>query len=146
MPLYEYFCESCNGVFEVLRSMRESSDPAPCPECDREAGRLPSAFAAFTFRDGIPRSIPDRGTYWHLGKEVSKPITGEGTAWEHPEINKPKPKPGLSKGDADDIAEFDRIKERYIGELKDAGTVLPLGKDGKPAVGVPGLTEPKRPD
>jgi len=29
-----------------------------------------SSFMAFTYRDGYPRRIPDKGTYWHLGKEV----------------------------------------------------------------------------
>jgi len=33
MPLYEYFCEPCNGIFEELRPIREASDPVPCPEC-----------------------------------------------------------------------------------------------------------------
>ena len=27
-------------------------------------------------REGYPRAIPDRGTYWHLGKEVKRPVTG----------------------------------------------------------------------
>ena len=26
MPLYEYYCEPCNGVFETIRPMREASE------------------------------------------------------------------------------------------------------------------------
>jgi hypothetical protein len=50
-------------------------------------------------REGYPRAIPDRGTYYHLGKEVKKPITGPTRMNEHPEINKPQPKPRKSKGE-----------------------------------------------
>jgi putative FmdB family regulatory protein len=147
MPLYEYFCEHCDGIFEDLRSIRESSEPAPCPLCDRDARRImPTSFAAFTFRDGIPRSIPDRGTYWHLGKEVKKPISGEGVAWEHPEVDKPKPPRTLTKGERQDVTDYERLKERHVQELKDAGEPLPLGRDGKPSVRVPGVQEPRLPE
>ena len=59
----------------------------------------PTSFAAFTMREGYPRAIPDRGTYYHLGKEVKRPITGPTRMNEHPEINKPRPKPKPSKGE-----------------------------------------------
>ena len=52
--------------------MREASLPMPCPECNRDAARIMSSFNAFVFRDGYPRRIPDKGTYWHLGQEVKK--------------------------------------------------------------------------
>ncbi len=100
MPLYEYYCQHCDGVFEALRSLRESSEPAGCPVCSREAPRMmTTSFAAFTYRDGYPRRIPDKGTYWHLGKEVKNLITGPVRPNEHPEINKPEPKPKPLKGD-----------------------------------------------
>lgn len=88
MPLYEYYCNDCDGVFELLRPARESSLGQPCPECDREAKRLmPLDFATFTMRDGLPRRIPDRGTYWHLGKEVARPVNEAARAWEHPDLD-----------------------------------------------------------
>jgi putative FmdB family regulatory protein len=103
MPLYEFFCEPCDGVFEVLRSIREAGEPAPCPECNRDAKRImPTSFNAFTFRDGYPRRIPDKGTYWHLGKEVKNLVTGPTRPNEHPEINKPIPPPAPAKGDLSD--------------------------------------------
>jgi putative FmdB family regulatory protein len=39
MPLYEFRCEDC-GVFEVMRPMAESSDPAHCPSCDTRGKRI----------------------------------------------------------------------------------------------------------
>jgi hypothetical protein len=58
-----------------------------------------SSFNAFTFRDGYPRRIPDKGTYWHMGKEVKKRATRM-KGWEHPELAKPKPKPRPTRGEA----------------------------------------------
>ncbi len=101
MPVYEYFCKNCDGVFESIRPIREASESAPCPVCAKKTARMmPSSFSAFTMREGYPRSIPDRGTYYHLGKEVKRPITGGARMNEHPEINKPRPKPRKSKGEA----------------------------------------------
>ena len=100
MPVYEYYCKPCDGIYEALRPMREASDPVPCPECDRDGMRImPTSFAAFTFREGMPRRLPDKGTYWHLGKEVKQRIKGPFKPFEHPEINKPKPPPRKSKGE-----------------------------------------------
>ena len=133
MPLYEYYCESCDGIFEALRSMRESSEPSPCPVCDRDGRRvMPTSFAAFTFRDGVPRRIPDRGTYWHLGKEVSKPITGGGVAYEHPEINKPTPRAVPTAAEVDEHFEVEHLKQQHAKQLQDSGITPPRGTDGKP--------------
>ncbi|HZQ35086.1 MAG TPA: FmdB family zinc ribbon protein [Dehalococcoidia bacterium] len=111
MPLYEFYCEPCDGVFELLRSIRESSDPAPCPVCSRDARRvMPTSFNAFTFRDGYPRRIPDKGTYWHLGKEVKNLVTGPVRPNEHPEINKPIPPPKPLKGEVADQREAARLQ------------------------------------
>jgi putative FmdB family regulatory protein len=100
MPLYEYLCDHCEGIFEALRPMREAADPVPCPECDRDGERImPTSFAAFTFREGYPRRLPDKGTYWHLGKEVKKRVSGPARPFEHPELTKPKPPARKSKGE-----------------------------------------------
>lgn len=98
MPLYEYYCRRCNGIFESIRSMREASEPLPCPDCNRDAARIMSSFNAFTFRDGYPRRLPDKGTFWHMGKEVKK--RAKRMHWyDHPELTPPKPKPRPAKGD-----------------------------------------------
>ena len=115
MPLYEYYCEPCDGVFEALRPIKEASEPVPCPVCNRDGRRMmPTSFAAFTYRDGYPRRIPDKGTYWHLGKEVKNLVTGGVRPNEHPEINKPEPAPKPLKGE---LAE-ERERRRLAREAK----------------------------
>jgi putative FmdB family regulatory protein len=100
VPIYEFFCKHCDGVFEARRNLSDASTPAPCPVCNRKAARIPpTSFSAFTMREGYPRAIPDRGTYYHLGKEVKKPITGSFRMNEHPELAKPRPPARKSKGD-----------------------------------------------
>ncbi len=99
MPLYEYYCEPCDGVYEAIRQIREASDPVPCPECSRDGKRIMSTFSAFTMRDGYPRRIPDKGTYWHMGKEV-KNRAKRMKNWTHPELAEPKPTPRPTKGEA----------------------------------------------
>ncbi len=124
MPLYEYYCGRCDGIFEALRPMRQSSDPAPCPECERDGGRImPTSFNAFTFREGYPRRLPDKGTYWHMGKEVKKKISGPFRPFEHPEINKPKPKPKPrpSKGDVQVAREKANLRTKELRKMAKSG-------------------------
>lgn len=122
MPLYEYYCESCDGIFEALRPMREASDPVPCPVCDRDGRRImPTSFAAFTFREGYPRRLPDKGTYWHLGKEVKSRIRGPVRPFEHPEINKPKPPPRKSKGDLQVEREKQHLRGKEMQKMRQSG-------------------------
>jgi len=117
MPLYEYYCEPCHGIFEELRPMRESSEPVPCPECFEDANRImPTSFAAFTFRGGYPRRIPDDGKFYHLGKKVSK-LVSRGRPNEHPEVNKPKPKPAKLRGEVSAIQDMKEAASK--GDLSD---------------------------
>jgi putative FmdB family regulatory protein len=118
MPVYEYYCEPCNGVFEELRPMREAGEVVPCPQCYKDAMRImPTSFSAFTFRDGYPRRIPDDGTFYHLGKKVQSRIT-RGRPNEHPEINKPRPKPRKTRGERSMLR--DMIEASNTGELADS--------------------------
>ena len=112
MPLYEYYCESCNLIYEALRPIREASLPVPCPECSRDGGRIMSTFMAFSYRDGYPRRLPDRGTYWHLEKEV-KTLPKQMRHYEHPELAEPKPVKRATKG------EKAVQKERAVAEQKE---------------------------
>ncbi len=122
MPIYEYYCEHCDGIFEALRPMREASDPAPCPVCNRDGGRImPTSFAAFTFREGYPRRLPDKGTYWHLGKEVKSRLKGRFRPFEHPELTKPKPPPRKSKGELEVEGEKRRLREKELRKMRDSG-------------------------
>jgi putative FmdB family regulatory protein len=122
MPLYEYYCAHCDGIFEVLRSMREAAEPSPCPECDRDGQRImPTSFAAFTFREGYPRRLPDKGTYWHLGKEVKSRIRGPFRPFEHQELNKPAPPPRTSKGDQQVEKEKRHLRAKEARKMRDSG-------------------------
>lgn len=122
MPLYEYYCQPCDGVFELLRPAREASKPQPCPECDDDAERIISKqWQAFIFRDGVPRKLPDDGTYWHLGKKVSKPITGPTDGVSHPELKKPKPDPAPT---VEDIERYEVLKQVQMERELSQGFVV----------------------
>lgn len=109
MPLYEYYCEDCNGVFELLRPARLSGTSQPCPECDTDSKRIVSKeFAAFTFRDGYPRRIPDDGSYYHFGKKVSAPISGPSDGFSHPELNPEEP---LRAPSVEELEHFEAVQE-----------------------------------
>jgi putative FmdB family regulatory protein len=112
MPVYEYYCEHCDGIFEALRPIREAALPVPCPVCHRDGQRVMSSFMAFTYRDGYPRRIPDKGGYWHLEKEV-KTLPKRMRHHEHPELTEPKPVKRPTKG------ERAGQKERAVEEGKD---------------------------
>ncbi len=113
MPVYEYFCKHCDGIFETIKQISQASQPAPCPVCARKAQRVPpTSFSAFTMREGYPRAIPDRGTYYHLGKEVKRPITGATRMNEHPEIKKPRPKRVKSKGEIETAADRQQVEAK----------------------------------
>ena len=128
MPLYEYFCDPCDGIFEALRPMREASDPVPCPVCERDGERImPTSFAAFTYRDGYPRKLPDKGTYWHLGKEVKNRVKGGMKPFEHPELNKPKPAPRKSKGEIAVEKDKANLREKERKKMLSSG-VRPSGR------------------
>lgn len=76
MPLYEYYCPNCNGIFEMLRPISQATDPQPCVVCDTESKRImPTEFAAFVMRDGMPRRIPDQGLSWGLEGKLKNPLT-----------------------------------------------------------------------
>jgi len=122
MPVYEFYCESCDGIFEALRPMREAADPVPCPLCDRDGQRImPTSFMAFTFRDGYPRRIPDKGTYWHLGKEVKAPAKGPVRMNEHPEINKPPPPRRKTKAEREEAKEKKILQRKEDKMRRDSG-------------------------
>ena len=122
MPLYEYYCDPCDGIYEALRPMREASDPVPCPVCERDGGRImPTSFAAFTYRDGYPRKLPDKGTYWHLGKEVKQRISGGMKPFQHPELNKPQPPRRKSKGEITVEKEKAALREKERKKMLSSG-------------------------
>ena len=55
MPLYEYYCRSCETKFEKLRPMTAAEQPAECPAGHPGAARTISVFATFAkSADGAP--------------------------------------------------------------------------------------------
>ncbi len=126
MPVYEYLCKRCDGVFEAILPIARAAERAPCPVCAKKGHRLPpSSFSAFTMREGYPRAIPDRGTYWHLEKEVKRPVTGAVRMNEHPEINQPEPKRRKTKGEQAISTERKRLEAKEKARAR---------KDGMPEI------------
>ena len=52
MPLYEYYCQRCEGRFELLRPVGRMDAPAACPQGHEGGERVLSLFAAFRQGDG----------------------------------------------------------------------------------------------
>lgn len=48
MPLYEYYCPTCESQFDLLRPMHRADEEASCPACQNEAPRVLSTFASFS--------------------------------------------------------------------------------------------------
>ena len=44
MPIYEYYCATCNVEYEAIRPASQADEPVPCKTCDR-----PGRAAAFNF-------------------------------------------------------------------------------------------------
>ena len=58
MPIYEFFCSTCNSKFELLCSLSQSDKDASCPRCHNVARRILSTFSAFSHGDeGISSAI-----------------------------------------------------------------------------------------
>ena len=113
MPLYEYLCEECDGIFEAVRPMKQADEPEPCPVCDTEGQRLmPSTFQAFIVRGGYPRRIPDRGNFWHLGKEVSY-LPKKAKPGEHPQLPSERRKDPMGTQDFTELVEK-KVDERRV--------------------------------
>ena len=40
MPLYSYYCEKCNEVYENLRSIKQRDIKLTCPLCNKDCERI----------------------------------------------------------------------------------------------------------
>src|SRR3989304_1512394 len=83
--------------------------------------RCADACAPGSLREGHPRRLPDKGTYWHLGKEVKTRINRPVRPFEHPELNKPKPPPRKSKGDREVEREKAHLREKERRKIRKSG-------------------------
>ena len=87
---------------------------------------MPMEFAALTFRDGYPRRLPDKGTFWHMGKEVSSPVNQPARSYQHPEIHK---KPPPTPPSAEELERFDHKEDREAerhAEIAGRGQSIPI--------------------
>jgi len=58
MPIYEYFCPSCQSRFELLRSINRVSEDAFCPTCNAKGQKLFSTFSCLSKdSDGISTPV-----------------------------------------------------------------------------------------
>ena len=71
MPAYDYRCEPCDAVFEVVRSVSDSTDVL-CPTCDSMARRLFSPVGVVFKGSGFHST-----DYRERGKESEKPKDSE---------------------------------------------------------------------
>jgi putative FmdB family regulatory protein len=60
MPVYEYYCRSCQNKFEMLRPMKMATVTASCPSGHEGATRTVSVFAALG-RDEDGSLVPMAG-------------------------------------------------------------------------------------
>jgi len=96
--------------------VRQAAIDQPCPECDTQSKRIVSRdFAAFTFRDGYPRRIPDDGSYYHMGQRVSRAITHSGDGYTHPELADHEP---VRSPEVEEIEKFEALQEAKSREDK----------------------------
>jgi putative FmdB family regulatory protein len=63
VPLYEYYCQDCGHVVEVLQRLGERGAGLPCPACGADRlERALSTFASAVVRGTGPASCPP-GTF-----------------------------------------------------------------------------------
>ena len=59
MPVYEYYCDSCDRVFDSLQAISKSGQPVACPKCGSTSDRImPTTFATMSRRKGLTERVP----------------------------------------------------------------------------------------
>jgi putative FmdB family regulatory protein len=59
MPIYEYYCEKDDKVFEAMSSIASRDRPVKCPKCGREAVRImPTTVATMSRVKGLVERVP----------------------------------------------------------------------------------------
>lgn len=52
MPIYEYRCEECRNLFEVLTTSTTSSEEVNCPKCSSHKVKKTISAASFRINSG----------------------------------------------------------------------------------------------
>ncbi len=64
MPIYEYYCASCNAEYEAIRPASQADAPVPCKSCNEPGQRQLSTFSfksnTFTAPKLKPAAKPKR--------------------------------------------------------------------------------------
>ncbi|HUF53732.1 MAG TPA: zinc ribbon domain-containing protein [Dehalococcoidia bacterium] len=59
MPLYEYYCDKCDEIFESVQPISKSDEAVACPDCGQAADRImPTTFATMSKRQGLKERVP----------------------------------------------------------------------------------------
>jgi putative FmdB family regulatory protein len=59
MPVYEYYCDNCDKVFDSLQPIAKSDQPVSCPDCGRKSDRImPTTVATMSRRKGLRERVP----------------------------------------------------------------------------------------
>ncbi|NVM20358.1 MAG: zinc ribbon domain-containing protein [Desulfobacterales bacterium] len=70
MPIYDYECDNCRSVFEVI--LKVGGTPPPCPNCgNSECGRLITAPAVHVKQDHATARIEKRVRDYLMDGKVS---------------------------------------------------------------------------
>lgn len=56
MPLYEYFCPSCNDTFEKLRPVQQADLATACPTCQKQSSQRVLSLVASSVLKGATSS------------------------------------------------------------------------------------------
>ncbi len=61
MPIYEYYCAHCDAEYEVMKSVSQIDEPAPCQVCGQPGRRQLSTFSFKSNTFTAPHLKPARG-------------------------------------------------------------------------------------
>jgi len=75
MPIYEYWCPTCQKEFELMRPMSEYNKAATCPICGTESEKLVSTFAS---KEGYAIKVPTGQPFRQRGQAPA--ATGPATS------------------------------------------------------------------
>lgn len=59
MPIFEYRCQACQNLFEVLVQGSEASSAVACPKC--QSGKVVKTISATSYRVGGGAATPPAG-------------------------------------------------------------------------------------
>ena len=75
MPIYEYYCPSCDAEFEALRPASRADEAVPCKTCGTAGERQLSTFSFKSNTFSMPRLKP--ATKPFRGRDVETPADAQ---------------------------------------------------------------------